>query len=170
MAEIIVMPKLGFNQEEGELVKWHKQVGNPINKGDLLFETNTDKTTMPVEATRDGILLKILVAEGEAVPVFTPIAVVGDAGEDADAALSAAAIGQDAPGQEPNAHTNEEPASEGSLGFGRPEGLSSVPQGSKADAGQEDRTSLSSPCHRNGISGGHHRTRYPSFRSIGKCR
>ena len=50
MAEIIVMPKLGFNQEEGELVKWHKQVGNPINKGDLLFETNTDKTTMPVEA------------------------------------------------------------------------------------------------------------------------
>ena len=160
MAEIIVMPKLGFNQEEGELVKWHKQVGNPINKGDLLFETNTDKTTMPVEATRDGILLKILVAEGEAVPVFTPIAVVGDAGEDADAALSAAAIGQDAPGQEPNAHTNEEPASEGSLGL----------EGSKADAGQEDRTSLSSPCHRNGISGGHHRTRYPSFRSIGKCR
>ncbi|WP_418719780.1 dihydrolipoamide acetyltransferase family protein [Bilophila wadsworthia] len=117
MAEIIVMPKLGFNQEEGELVKWHKQVGNPINKGDLLFETNTDKTTMPVEATRDGILLKILVAEGEAVPVFTPIAVVGDAGEDADAALSAAAIGQDASGQEPDAHTNEEPASEGSLGL-----------------------------------------------------
>ena len=136
MAEIIVMPKLGFNQEEGELVKWHKQVGNPINKGDLLFETNTDKTTMPVEATRDGILLKILVAEGEAVPVFTPIAVVGDAGEDADAALSAAAIGQDAPGQEPNAHTNEEPASEGSLGL---EGLKAFRLSPKAQKLMRDR-------------------------------
>ena len=136
MAEIIVMPKLGFNQEEGELVKWHKQVGNPINKGDLLFETNTDKTTMPVEATRDGILLKILVAEGEAVPVFTPIAVVGDAGEDADAALSSAAIGQDAPGQEPNAHTNEEPASEGSLGL---EGLKAFRLSPKAQKLMRDR-------------------------------
>lgn len=110
MAEIIVMPKLGFNQEEGELVKWHKQVGSPVSKGDLLFETNTDKTTMPVEATRDGVLLKILVAEGEVVPVFTPIAVLGDAGEDADAVLSAAAAGQDAPGREPDAHASEEAA------------------------------------------------------------
>ncbi len=106
MAEIIVMPKLGFNQEEGELVKWHRQVGNPIRKGDLLFETNTDKTTMPVEAARDGILLKILVAEGEVVPVFTPIAVIGNAGEDADAALSAAATGPDTR-QKPDAHANE---------------------------------------------------------------
>lgn len=110
MAEIIVMPKLGFNQEEGELVKWHKQVGDAVEKGDLLFETNTDKTTMPVEAARAGVLLKILVAEGEVVPVFTPIAVLGDAGEDADAILSAAAAGQDAPGREPDTHASEEAA------------------------------------------------------------
>ena len=60
MAEVIIMPKLGFNMDEGQLVKWHKQVGDPIRKGEEFFEINTDKTTMPVEATEDGLVLKIL--------------------------------------------------------------------------------------------------------------
>ncbi len=90
MAEVIIMPKLGFNMDEGQLVKWCKQVGEQVSKGEVLFEINTDKTTMPVEATSDGVLLKVLLAEGEFAPVFTPIAVVGQAGEDADAALAAA--------------------------------------------------------------------------------
>ncbi|KAA8679080.1 dihydrolipoamide acetyltransferase family protein [Clostridium sp. HV4-5-A1G] len=89
MAEVIIMPKLGFNMDEGELVKWNKNVGESVKKGEILFEINTDKTTMPVEATLDGVLLKILVEEGEFVPVFTPIAVVGNEGEDADAVLAA---------------------------------------------------------------------------------
>ncbi|MFP3156270.1 dihydrolipoyl dehydrogenase [Lachnospiraceae bacterium ZAX-1] len=88
MAEIIIMPKLGFNMDEGELVKWHKSVGDTVRKGEVLFEINTDKTTMPVEATADGIVLKILLNEGNAADVFTPIAVIGEAGEDADAILS----------------------------------------------------------------------------------
>lgn len=87
MADVIVMPKLGFNQEEGELIKWHKQQGDAVVKGEVLFEVNTDKTTMPVEATGNGILLRILVAEGDIVPVFTPIAVIGQAGENPDSAL-----------------------------------------------------------------------------------
>ena len=88
MAEVIIMPKLGFNMDEGQLVKWCKQVGEPVAKGEVLFEINTDKTTMPVEATQDGVLLKIMLAEGEFAPVFTPIAVVGLAGEDPEAALA----------------------------------------------------------------------------------
>ena len=93
MAEIIIMPKLGFNMDEGELVKWHRQVGETVKKGEVLFEINTDKTTMPVEATEDGTLLKVMLGEGDFADVFTPIAVVGRPGEDPDAALAAAGGG-----------------------------------------------------------------------------
>jgi pyruvate dehydrogenase E2 component (dihydrolipoamide acetyltransferase) len=90
MAEIIIMPKLGFNMDEGQLVKWHKAVGDKVTKGEVLFEINTDKTTMPVEATSDGTLLVILLEEGAYANVFTPIGVVGAPGEDYAAALAAA--------------------------------------------------------------------------------
>ncbi|MGN8897561.1 dihydrolipoyl dehydrogenase [Flavonifractor sp. HCP28S3_F3] len=91
MAEVIIMPKLGFNMDEGQLVKWHKAVGERVKKGEVLFEINTDKTTMPVEATADGTVLKIMLEEGAYAEVFTPIAVVGQDGEDPDAALAAQA-------------------------------------------------------------------------------
>ena len=94
MAEVVIMPKLGFNMDEGQLVKWHKQVGEKVKKGEVLFEINTDKTTMPVEATEDGTLLKIILEEGAFAEVFTPIAVTGAPGEDPDAALASAGQGQ----------------------------------------------------------------------------
>lgn len=100
MAEVICMPKLGFNMDEGQLVRWCKAVGEEVKKGEVLFEINTDKTTMPVEATGDGVLLKTMLGENEYADVFTPIAVVGAAGEDADAALAAygdGAEGENAP-------------------------------------------------------------------------
>ncbi len=99
MAEVIIMPKLGFNMDEGQLIKWYKQVGDAVSKGEVLFEINTDKTVMPVEATMDGVLLKTMLEEGSFAPVFTPIAVVGAAGEDADAAL--AVVGKSGPGSDP---------------------------------------------------------------------
>ncbi|MCD8349716.1 MAG: 2-oxo acid dehydrogenase subunit E2 [Planctomycetaceae bacterium] len=89
MAEIIIMPKLGYNMDEGQLVTWCKNVGDAVAKGEVLFEINTDKTTMPVESTVDGVLLKTMLEEGEYADVFTPIAVIGQAGEDPDAALAA---------------------------------------------------------------------------------
>lgn len=89
MAEVICMPKLGFNMDEGQLVRWCKAVGEEVKKGEVLFEINTDKTTMPVEATGDGVLLKTMLGENEFADVFTPIAVVGAAGEDPDAILAA---------------------------------------------------------------------------------
>ncbi len=89
MAEVIIMPKLGFNMDEGELVEWKKKEGESMKEGEVFFEINTDKTTMPVEATRDATVLKLLIEEGDTVDVFTPIAVIGEAGEDADAALAA---------------------------------------------------------------------------------
>lgn len=109
MAEVIIMPKLGFNMDEGQLVKWNKTVGEEVTKGEILFEVNTDKTTMPVEATLDGVVLKIMVQEGEFVPVFTPIAVIGRQGEDAEAALASFA-GENGAGPAATVETAAEPA------------------------------------------------------------
>lgn len=89
MAKVIIMPKLGFTQDEGELVAWHKNEGDTISKGESFFDVHTEKSVTTVEATEDGTVLKITVQAGETVPVFTPICVVGNAGEDADAALAA---------------------------------------------------------------------------------
>lgn len=95
--------------DEGQLVKWNKTVGEEVTKGEILFEINTDKTTMPVEATLDGVVLKIMVQEGEFVPVFTPIAVIGRQGEDAEAALASFA-GENGAGPAAAAETAAEPA------------------------------------------------------------
>jgi dihydrolipoamide dehydrogenase len=87
MAETIIMPKLGFNMSEGKLLKWYKNEGDNIKKGEPLFSIETDKTSIDIEATDDGVLRKILVEEGETVPVTLPIAIVGDLGENIDELL-----------------------------------------------------------------------------------
>ena len=85
MAETISMPKLGFDMAEGLLVRWVKQVGETINKGDVLAEIETDKATVEVESSASGVVLSHIVDQGTMVPVNAPIAVVGQAGEKVDA-------------------------------------------------------------------------------------
>jgi len=82
MAETINMPKLGFDMAEGTLVRWVVTEGEAINKGDVLAEIETDKATVEVESSASGLVLKHLVDEGAVVPVSTPIAVVGEEGEE----------------------------------------------------------------------------------------
>ena len=86
MAETINMPKLGFDMAEGVLVRWVKQVGEPVNKGDVLAEIETDKATVEVESAFSGVMLTLLVSEGDVVPVNDPIAVVGAEGEEVEVA------------------------------------------------------------------------------------
>lgn len=81
MAETISMPKLGFDMAEGTLVRWVKNEGENVNKGDVLAEIETDKATVEVESSASGVVRKLLVAEGSVVPVGDPIAVVGSADE-----------------------------------------------------------------------------------------
>jgi len=81
MAETISMPKLGFDMAEGLLVRWVKQVGETINKGDVLAEIETDKATVEVESSASGVVLQLIVDQGTMVPVNAPIAIVGAAGE-----------------------------------------------------------------------------------------
>lgn len=89
MAKVIIMPKLGFTQDEGSLVAWHKQIGESVKKGEPFFDVHTDKSVVTIDAAENGTLLKIVVEPETTVPVFTPIAVIGEPGEDADAALKA---------------------------------------------------------------------------------
>ncbi len=81
MAEFIVMPKMGLTMTEGVLTNWKKSEGDQVNKGDTLFDVETDKLTNAYEAKTSGILLKILVSEGT-VKVLEPVAIVGSADED----------------------------------------------------------------------------------------
>ena len=82
MAEYIIMPKLGFNMDKGTVVKWTKKEGDYIKEQEVLFEVETDKTVMEVEAQISGILRKILAREGETIPVTLPIAIIGNKNED----------------------------------------------------------------------------------------
>jgi len=88
MAETISMPKLGFDMAEGLLVRWVKQVGENINKGDVLAEIETDKATVEVESSASGVVLQHIVEQGTMVPVNAPIAIVGAAGERVDAPVA----------------------------------------------------------------------------------
>ena len=85
MAETINMPKLGFDMAEGTLIRWVKQVGEPINKGDVLAEIETDKATVEVESSASGVVLEHIVGQGTVVPVNAPIAIVGAEGEKVEA-------------------------------------------------------------------------------------
>jgi len=86
MAEIVNMPKLGFDMAEGTLVRWVLQEGEKVAKGAILAEIETDKATVEVESDFDGILFKHLVQTDTIVPINTPIAVIADVGEEVDLA------------------------------------------------------------------------------------
>jgi pyruvate dehydrogenase E1 component beta subunit len=91
MATNILMPALSPTMEQGKLSKWLKKEGDRIKSGDVIAEIETDKATMEVEAVDEGVLGKILVPDGtENVAVNTPIGVIVEEGESADAAPASA--------------------------------------------------------------------------------
>jgi pyruvate dehydrogenase E2 component (dihydrolipoyllysine-residue acetyltransferase) len=97
MANEVKLPRLGQGMESGTIVKWLKSEGDQVEKGEPLYELDTDKVTQEVEAEVSGVLLKIAVPEGEA-PVGQTIAVIGEQGEsvpEADAPASAQEVAED---------------------------------------------------------------------------
>ncbi|WP_162653861.1 pyruvate dehydrogenase complex E1 component subunit beta [Lentilitoribacter sp. Alg239-R112] len=102
----ILMPALSPTMEEGNLTKWLKAEGDAVSSGDILAEIETDKATMEVEAVDEGVIGKIMVAEGtESVKVNSVIAVLLEEGESADAigsAPTAAPVAQAASAPEVN--------------------------------------------------------------------
>ncbi|MTB65048.1 dihydrolipoyl dehydrogenase [Streptococcus sp. zg-86] len=81
MAVEIIMPKLGVDMQEGEIIEWKKQEGDVVNEGDVILEMMSDKTSMELEAEDSGILLKIVRGNGETVPVTEVIGYIGAEGE-----------------------------------------------------------------------------------------
>jgi pyruvate dehydrogenase E2 component (dihydrolipoamide acetyltransferase) len=84
MAEVIRMPKLGFDMAEGTLVRWVIDEGQPVAKGQVIAEIETDKATVEVDAQAEGTLHKHLISAGTIVPIGTAIAVIGAEGEEID--------------------------------------------------------------------------------------
>ena len=82
MATKIILPKLGQTMEEGTIVEWFKQEGDPVERGDALFSVESDKAVLEVEAKAKGVLRKVLVPAGAKVPIMTPVGIVGAPEED----------------------------------------------------------------------------------------
>ncbi len=82
MAEVILMPRLSDTMTEGVIAEWHKKVGDPVKKGDLLAEVETDKATMELESYKDGTLLHIGTDKGGKLQVNDLLAIIGAPGED----------------------------------------------------------------------------------------
>jgi pyruvate dehydrogenase E1 component beta subunit len=110
MTTQILMPALSPTMEEGKLAKWNIKEGDKVSSGDIIAEIETDKATMEVEAVDEGIVGKIMVAEGtEGVKVNAVIAVLLEEGEDASAADSGAGAAV-APAAEPASAETPAPA------------------------------------------------------------
>ncbi|MBI3243015.1 MAG: 2-oxo acid dehydrogenase subunit E2 [Chloroflexi bacterium] len=84
MAELITMPKLGFDMAEGKLVRWVKKQGEPVNKGEVLAEVETDKATVEVESFVSGVVAATFAEEGSFQKVGALIAVIAAPGEAVD--------------------------------------------------------------------------------------
>jgi len=81
MATEVIMPQLGLTMTEGLVAKWLKSAGDNVKKGEPLLEVETDKISKEIEATADGVLISIVVPDGEIVPVRASLAYIGQPGE-----------------------------------------------------------------------------------------
>ncbi len=81
MATLFALPKLGMNQEEGEVVSWLVSEGDEVTQGQPIVEVETDKTTVELEATASGVVGRIVRRAGEIVPINGVLAVILAPGE-----------------------------------------------------------------------------------------
>ena len=84
MATELKMPQMGYDMEEGTVVRWLKEEGSAVNRNEAVAEIETDKAIVEFESDSEGVLLKIIAPEGTVVPVGQTIAVIGDEGEETD--------------------------------------------------------------------------------------
>src|SRR4051812_4188742 len=115
MAEVILMPRLSDTMTEGVIAAWHKKVGDPVKKGELLAEIETDKATMELESYKDGTLLLVGGDKGSKLQVNDLLAIIGSAGEDISqytSGKSGGSVKNDAPKQEAKAESNQPAAAQ----------------------------------------------------------
>jgi pyruvate dehydrogenase E2 component (dihydrolipoamide acetyltransferase) len=90
MAKTVVMPQMGYDMDAGTLLRWLKQVGEPVERGEAIAEIETDKVNIEIEAFESGVLRKTLITEGQTVPVGEAIAIIGTADEPIEGEAEAA--------------------------------------------------------------------------------
>jgi pyruvate dehydrogenase E2 component (dihydrolipoamide acetyltransferase) len=117
LASEVVMPRMGYDMEEGKIVQWLKQEGDEVKKGDVIAEIETGKVNIEVEAFDSGVLRQIVVEEGTTVPVGETIAWIGEPGEDIpgaseDGRAAPEAEAEEAEAAEPEAAAEPEEAEE----------------------------------------------------------
>jgi pyruvate dehydrogenase E2 component (dihydrolipoamide acetyltransferase) len=105
MAEVILMPRLSDTMTEGVIAAWHKKVGDPVKKGELLAEVETDKATMDLESYKDGTLLYTGTDKGGKIQVNDLLAIIGVPGEDISGLVKGGALAAPAPAAAPAAPT-----------------------------------------------------------------
>ncbi len=134
----ILMPALSPTMETGNLTKWNVKVGDAVKSGMVLAEIETDKATMEVEAVDEGVVAKLVVAEGTAdVPVNAVIAVLAEEGEDVAAAAAAAegAAPATSKAEAPKVEEKAQPAEASKAEAAKPE----APKAESAKSGEAER-------------------------------
>ena len=111
MATNVVMPQMGYDMREGTVVRWYKQEGETVDRGEVIADIETDKATVEFEAYTGGVLGRIVAQEGIAVPVGDLIAIITEPGESVpEAAPAPAAEPTAAPAAAPASAPTPEPA------------------------------------------------------------
>ncbi|MBL7739514.1 MAG: pyruvate dehydrogenase complex dihydrolipoamide acetyltransferase [Chitinophagaceae bacterium] len=113
MAEVILMPRLSDTMTEGVIAAWHKKVGDPVKKGELLAEVETDKATMELESYKDGTLLHIGTEKGGKLQVNDLLAIIGNKGEDISGLIGGSGSSTAAKQPEKKEEKASKPASSG---------------------------------------------------------
>lgn len=122
----VLMPQIGETVTEGTVSTWYKSVGDQVAPGDNLFEIETDKVAMEVQATEGGVLLAVHVGNGETAPVGAVVAVIGEAGTKVEAPAKAPAA---APAKAEEPTKAEAPAPAKASGNGATPPARAVPDG-----------------------------------------
>jgi pyruvate dehydrogenase E2 component (dihydrolipoamide acetyltransferase) len=97
MARSVLMPKQGETVESCLIIEWKKKEGDRVEKDEIICEVETNKAIFEIIAPEKGTLLKILFKEGEDVPVYTPIAIIGEPGESIDNLIPPSHLGSSVP-------------------------------------------------------------------------
>jgi pyruvate dehydrogenase E2 component (dihydrolipoamide acetyltransferase) len=126
MEEVVLMPRLSDTMTEGVIATWQKNVGDAVNKGEVLAEIETDKATMELESYKNGTLLYQGAKEGEKIAVNDLLCIIGDAGMNIDAIVAAAKGGPVAPSpqqqvEEPQTQTQPAVAPQASAAPAQPQ-------------------------------------------------
>ena len=137
MSTPVVMPQMGESIAEGTIVRWIKKVGDAVDRDEPLFEISTDKVDAEIPSPVAGVLLEIVVKEGETVPIHSVVATIGAAGEKRAASAAAAGASPAAASATPGTATTPMPEA----AVGQPEAL----VGAQAAAAVDGRGQRSSP-------------------------